>query len=94
MSGSPISLLKFPWVAKILFSSKFEINIELIISLVVVLPLLPVIAITKGLNFFKIKVEISANDFFVSSTNIVFLFLNLLSEINAAIAPFENASSI
>jgi hypothetical protein len=62
--------------------------------LVVVLPLLPVMAITSGLNFFKIKVEISAKDFFVSSTNIVFLFSKLLSEINAAIAPFENASSI
>ncbi len=36
----------------------------------------------------------SAKDFFVSSTNIVFLFSNLLSEINAAIAPLENASSI
>ena len=42
----------------------------------------------------KIKVAISANDFFVSFTKIVLLETLFLSEISAATAPFVNASSI
>jgi len=65
---------------------------DLIISFVVVLPLLPVIPITNGLNFFKIKEAMSANDFFVSFTNIVLLETFFSFEIIAAIAPFLKAS--
>ena len=67
---------------------------DLIISFVVVLPLLPVIPIINGLNFFKIKEAISANDFFVSFTNIVLLETFFSFEIIAAIAPFLKASLI
>jgi len=52
------------------------------------LPLLPVIPIINGLNFFKIKEAMSANDFFVSFTNIVLLETFFSFEIIAAIAPF------
>jgi hypothetical protein len=65
---------------------------DLIISFVVVLPLLPVIPIINGLNFFKIKEAMSANDFFVSLTNIVLLETFFSFEIIAAIAPFLKAS--
>jgi hypothetical protein len=67
---------------------------DLIISFVVVLPLLPVIPIINGLNFFKIKEAMSANDFFVSFTNIVLLETFFSFEIIAAIAPFLKASLI
>ena len=67
---------------------------DLIISLVVVLPLLPVIPIINGSNFFKIKEAISANDFFISFTNIVLLETFFSFEIIAAIAPFLKASLI
>ena len=67
---------------------------DLTISFVVVLPLLPVIPIINGLNFFKIKEAISANDFFVSFTNIVLLETFFSFEIIAAIAPFLKASLI
>ena len=67
---------------------------DLIISFVVVLPLLPVIQIINGLNFFKIKEAISANDFLVSFTNIVLLETFFSFEIIAAIAPFLKASLI
>jgi len=67
---------------------------DLIISFVVVLPLLPVIPIINGLNFFKIKEAMSANDFLVSFTNIVLLEIFFSLEIIAAIAPFLKASLI
>ena len=67
---------------------------DLIISFVVVLPLLPVIPIINGLNFFKIKEAMSANDFLVSFTNIVLLEIFSSFEIIAAIAPFLKASLI
>ena len=67
---------------------------DLIISFVVVLPLLPVIPIINGLNFFKIKEAMSANDFLVLFTNIVLLEIFSSLEIIAAIAPFLNASLI
>ena len=67
---------------------------DLIISFVVVLPLLPVIPIINGLNFFKIKEAMSANDFLVSFTKIVLLEIFSSFEIIAAIAPFLKASSI
>jgi len=56
--------------------------------------LLPVIPIINGLNFFKIKEAISANDFLVSFTKIVLLEIFSSLEIIAAIAPFLNASLI
>jgi len=56
--------------------------------------LLPVIPIINGLNFFKIKEAMSANDFLVSFTNIVLLEIFSLLEIIAAIAPFLKASLI
>ena len=65
---------------------------DLIISFVVVLPLLPVIPIINGLNFFKIKEAMSPNDFLVSFTNIVLLEILFSLEIIAAIAPFLKAS--
>ena len=65
---------------------------DLIISFVVVLPLLPVIPIINGLNFFKINEAMSANDFLVSFTNIVLLETFFSFEIIAAIAPFLKAS--
>ena len=67
---------------------------DLIISFVVVLPLLPVIPIINGLNFFKIKQAMSANDLLVSFTNIVLLEIFSSLEIIAAIAPFLKASFI
>ena len=67
---------------------------DLIISFVVVLPLLPVIPIINGLNFFKIKEAMFANDFLVSFTNIVLLETFFSFEIIAAIAPFLKASLI
>jgi hypothetical protein len=67
---------------------------DLIISFVVVLPLLPVIPIINGLNFFKIKEAMSANDFLVSFTKIVLLEIFSSLEIIAAIAPFLKASLI
>jgi hypothetical protein len=67
---------------------------DLIISFVVVLPLLPVIPIINGLNFFKIKEAMSANDFLVLFTNIVLLEIFSSLEIIAAIAPFLKASLI
>ena len=67
---------------------------DLIISFVVVLPLLPVIPTTNGLNFFKIKEAMSANDFLVSFTKIVLLEIFSSLEIIAAIAPFLKASLI
>ena len=67
---------------------------DLIISFEVVLPLLPVIPITNGLNLFKIKEAMSANDFLVSFTKIVLLEIFSSLEIIAAIAPFLKASLI
>ena len=58
------------------------------------MPLLPVIPIINGLNFFKIKEAMSANDFFVSFNNIVLLETFFSFEIIAAIAPFLKASLI
>jgi hypothetical protein len=56
--------------------------------------LLPVIPIINGLNFFKIKEAMSANDFLVSFTKIVLLEIFSSLEIIAAIAPFLKASLI
>jgi len=58
------------------------------------LPLLPVKPIINGLNFFKIKEAMSANDFLVSFTKIVLLEIFSSLEISAAIAPFLKASLI
>ena len=67
---------------------------DLITSFVVVFPLLPVIPIINGLNLFKIKEAMSANDFLVSFTKIVLLETFFSFEIIAAIAPFLKASLI